>query len=131
MDDYPLLNLFWTMMWFFVWVVWLFLLFRIVMDIFSSDDLSGWGKAGWTALVVLLPYIGVLVYLIARGRSMNERQLKRAADQEQAFKSYIRQNAGPAEGVDVPAQLEKLASLKQRGTLSDTEYEQAKAKILA
>ncbi|GAA4051627.1 SHOCT domain-containing protein [Nonomuraea soli] len=131
MDDYPLLNLFWTMMWFFVWVVWLFLLFRIVMDIFSSDDLGGWGKAGWTLLVVLLPYLGVLIYLIARGRSMNERQMKRAADQEQAFKAYIRQNAGPAEGAGVPEQLEKLAGLKQRGTISDTEYEQAKAKILA
>ncbi|MFI6317586.1 SHOCT domain-containing protein [Nonomuraea sp. NPDC050556] len=131
MDDYPLLNLFWTMMWFFIWVMWLFLLVRIVMDIFSSDDLSGWGKAGWTILVIVLPYLGVLIYLIARGGSMNQRQASRAQQQEQALQDYIRKTAGGSSEPSVAEQLEKFADLKQRGAISDDEYEKAKAKVLA
>lgn len=129
MDDYPLLNLFWTMMWFFVWVMWLFLLFRIITDIFTSNDLGGWGKAGWTVLVIVLPFLGVLIYLIARGHSMGQRQANQAAKQEQAFQDYIRQTAGSGPGV--ADELQKFADLKAKGAISDQEYEQAKAKVLA
>lgn len=133
MDDYPLLNLFWTMMWFFLWVMWFFLLFRVITDIFASDDLGGWGKAGWTVLVLVLPFLGVLIYLIARGRSMNTRAVRQAERQEQVFKDYIRQTAGTgtASGPGVAEQLEKFATLKAQGAISDQEYERAKAKVLA
>src|SRR5262245_49630824 len=132
MDDYPLLNLFWTMLWFFLWIMWLFLLFRVIMDIFASDDLSGWGKAGWTVLVLVLPYLGVLIYLIARGASMNRRQEQQAAKQEKAFQDYIRKTAGSADGAPNTAdQLAKFAELKERGQITDEEYQQAKTKILA
>ncbi|HUK71281.1 MAG TPA: PLDc N-terminal domain-containing protein [Streptosporangiaceae bacterium] len=74
MSSYPMLNLFLTMMWFFLWALWLFLLFWIFLDIFRSRDLSGWAKAGWLIFVIVLPYLGVFIYLIARGGSMQERR---------------------------------------------------------
>jgi len=73
-QDYPLLNLFWTMMLLFFWVLWFVLLFWVIVDIFRSHDLSGWGKAGWLFFVIILPYLGVFVYLIARGSEMSQRQ---------------------------------------------------------
>ncbi|MFJ8626090.1 SHOCT domain-containing protein [Kitasatospora sp. NPDC093550] len=133
--DYPLLNIFWTMLELFLWVLWFFLLFKIITDIFRSHDLSGWGKAGWLVLVILLPLIGVLVYLIARGQSMTKRDIEQAQETQAAFKSYIRDAAasGPDGGggrshVD---DLAKLADLKDKGAITEEEYQQAKAKILA
>ncbi|MER6199702.1 SHOCT domain-containing protein [Streptomyces sp. NPDC001586] len=125
--DYPLLNFFWTMMLIFLWVLWFMLLFRVIADIFRDDGLSGWGKAGWTILVILLPFLGVFVYLIVRGRGMGERELNRAQQQEQAFRSYVRESAGPTGHAE---ELSKLAELKNRGDLTAAEYEQAKAKVL-
>ena len=92
-QDYPLLNLFWTMLWLFVWILWIFLLVRIILDIFRSDDLGGWSKALWVIFIIILPFIGVLVYLIARGSGMQKRDVRdaRAADQE--MRSYIRSAA--------------------------------------
>ncbi|WP_327085171.1 SHOCT domain-containing protein [Nonomuraea sp. NBC_01738] len=130
MDDYPLLNLFWTMMWFFLWIMWLFLLFRIISDIFTSDDLGGWGKAGWTVLVLILPFLGVFIYLIARGKSMTMRQVQRAQQQEEAFQDYVRKTAATSSEPSVADQLEKFAGLKASGAISDEEYEKAKAKLL-
>ncbi|MFE2953623.1 PLDc N-terminal domain-containing protein, partial [Embleya sp. NPDC059267] len=86
MDDYPLLNLFWTMMWLFLWVLWFFLLFKVITDIFRSHDLSGWAKAGWLILAMVLPYVGVLIYLVVRGRSMSSRDVAQAQENEAAFK---------------------------------------------
>ncbi|WP_404953786.1 SHOCT domain-containing protein [Streptomyces sp. 147326] len=126
--DYPLLNFFWTMMLIFLWVLWFMLLFRVIADIFRDDDLSGWGKAGWTIFVILLPFLGVFVYLIARGRGMGERELKRAQQHEQAFRSYVRESAGPTDQAEA---LSKLADLKNRGDITAAEYEQAKAKVLS
>ncbi|MFE6857026.1 SHOCT domain-containing protein, partial [Streptomyces sp. NPDC057674] len=80
MDDYPLLNLFWTMLWFFLWIMWLFLLFKVIGDIFRDHSLNGWAKAGWLILCIVLPYLGVLIYVIARGKSMGERDVKRAKE---------------------------------------------------
>ncbi|MFG2691918.1 SHOCT domain-containing protein [Kitasatospora sp. NPDC048407] len=134
MDNYPALNLFWTMLWLFLWILWFFLLFKVITDIFRSHDLSGWGKAGWTALVILLPYIGVLAYLIARGNSMGSRDRALAAQAEGEFQDYIRkaagteqQNAGPRH-VD---ELARLADLKNSGAISEDEFRAAKAKLLA
>lgn len=81
--DYPLMNVFWTMMMIFLWVLWFMLLFRVFGDIFRDDDLGGWGKAGWTVFVIILPFLGVFVYLIARGRGMGERDLRRARASEE------------------------------------------------
>ncbi|MFD5566195.1 MULTISPECIES: SHOCT domain-containing protein [Kitasatospora] len=132
--DYPLLNLFWTMMWFFLWILWLFLLFKVITDIFHSHDLSGWGQAGWTVLVVLLPYIGVLVYLIARGKSMGNRDRALAMQAESSFQDYVRKAAG-TENQDAGRrhvdELARLADLKNSGAISEDEYRAAKSKLLA
>ncbi|MGG8410109.1 SHOCT domain-containing protein [Streptomyces sp. 12297] len=125
--DYPLLNMFWTMMMVFLWVLWFMLLFRVIGDIFRDDELNGWGKAGWTVFVILLPFLGVFVYLIARGRGMGERELKRAQQHEQAFRSYVQESAGARSAAD---ELSRLAELKNRGDITAAEYEQAKAKVL-
>lgn len=126
--DYPLLNMFWTMMMIFLWVLWFMLLFRVIGDVFRDDSMSGWGKAGWTIFVIVVPFLGVFVYLIARGRGMGERELNRAQESEQAFRSYVRESAGPTSAAE---ELSRLAELKNRGDISATEYEQAKAKVLA
>jgi putative oligomerization/nucleic acid binding protein/phospholipase D-like protein len=130
-SNYPLLDAFLTMLWFFLWVMWFMLLFRVVYDVFSDDSLSGWGKAGWTVFVCVLPFLGVFVYLAARGRSMGERALRRAQVQEQAFRSYVQEAAsGPAPGPSKADELAKLAGLHDHGDITDAEYETAKAKVL-
>ncbi|KUL29813.1 hypothetical protein ADL12_27770 [Streptomyces regalis] len=132
MMDYPLLNVFLTMLWFFLWIMWLMLLFRVVVDVFRDDALSGWAKAGWTLTVCVLPFLGVFVYLIARGRGMGERELRQAQDRERAFRAHVQQAA--AEGPRTPGakadELGRLAALHDRGAISDAEYEQAKSKVL-
>ncbi|KOU67540.1 SHOCT domain-containing protein [Streptomyces sp. NPDC060334] len=125
--DYPLLNIFLTMMLCFLWVFWFVLLMRIIGDVFRDDDLSGWAKAGWTVFVILLPYLGVFIYLIVRGRGMGERQLRRTQRQEEAFRTYAREGdaiTGQAE------ELSRLAELKNRGAITASEYERAKGKVL-
>lgn len=130
--DYPLLNMFWTMLMIFLWVLWFMLLFRIIGDIFRDDELGGWGKAGWTAFVILLPFLGVFVYLIARGRSMGERELNRVRQNEEQFRSYVRETAGATgTGGSQAEELARLAELKDRGAITDAEFAQAKAKVLA
>ncbi|MDX2391079.1 MULTISPECIES: SHOCT domain-containing protein [unclassified Streptomyces] len=125
--DFPLMNMFWTMMLCFLWVLWFMLLFRVIGDIFRDDDMNGWGKAGWTIFVIVLPYLGVLIYLVARGRGMGEREIRRAHRQEQAFRSYVRDSAGTTNDAEA---LSRLAELKNRGDITAVEYEQAKAKVL-
>src|SRR6266700_6928274 len=126
MTNYPLLDIFLSMLWFFLWVLWIFLVVRIIMDIFASDDMSGWAKAGWLVLVVLLPLFGVLIYLIIRGRSMQDRQQQRINAQEQAFNASVKEAAGTTPA----AELSKLADLHDRGVISDAELEREKVKIL-
>ncbi|MFF4443324.1 SHOCT domain-containing protein [Streptomyces sp. NPDC001502] len=130
MDDYPLLNFFWTMLWFFLWVMWFFLLFKVITDIFRDHTLGGWGKAGWLILVLVLPFLGIFVYLIARGRSMHERDRKQAEEQQAAFRAYVQQTAGAA-GSGSADELHKLSALKDKGDITQEEFDRAKAKILA
>ncbi|MCY0918942.1 SHOCT domain-containing protein [Streptomyces sp. NPDC059999] len=125
--DFPLLNLFWTMMLCFLWVFWFVLLMRIIGDVFRDDDLSGWAKAGWTIFVILLPYLGVFIYLIIRGRGMGERQLMRNQRHEEAFRAYARESAAITSQAE---ELSRLAELKDRGALTAPEYERAKGKVL-
>ncbi|MFD4914445.1 SHOCT domain-containing protein [Streptomyces virginiae] len=129
MDDYPLLNVFWTMMWFFLWIMWFFLLFKVITDVFRDHTLGGWGKAGWIIFVLVLPFLGVFVYLIARGRSMHERDRKQAEEQQAAFRSYVQQTAGS--GAGSAEELHKLSVLKDKGDITQAEFDRAKAKILA
>ncbi len=127
-SSYPLLNIFLNMLEFFLWVVWIWLLIMVFIDIFRSHDLSGWAKALWVLFVVILPFLGVLVYLIARGSNMHERAERQAAQQDQARRAYIQQAAGTSSTAD---QLAKLADLRDRGVISAEEFEREKAKVLA
>ena len=129
MTNYPLLDIFLSTLYFFLWILWIMLLFWILMDIFRSDDLSGWGKAGWVIFVIILPFLGVFVYLIARGKSMGERQARDAQARDDQFRAYVKDAA--SDGQSQSDELAKLAGLHQQGVLSDQEFAAAKAKILA
>lgn len=123
----PLLDAFLTMMWFFLWVLWFFLLFRVILDIFRSRDLSGWGKAGWLIFAIILPFVGVLVYLIARGHTMADRDVAEAKAQDEAFRAYVRD---AAHGDGAADQLARLADLRDRGVISEADFQQGKDSIL-
>ncbi|MFI2259402.1 SHOCT domain-containing protein [Streptomyces tubercidicus] len=133
MDDYPLLNAFWTMCLIFLWVLWLILLFRIIADIFRSHDLKGWGKTGWLVLVIVLPFVGVFIYVIARGHGMSDREIAQAERQQKQMQDYLRKTgaAGDDSGSRHADQLAKLADLKNHGDITEEEYQKAKAKVLA
>ena len=128
--SYPLLDAFWTIVEFFLWVIWFWILITVFIDIFRSRDLSGWGKALWFLFVLLIPLVGVLVYLIVRGGSMHERQVRVVQAEDQAARTYIQQAAAssPASTAD---QLQKLADLRDRGVITAEEFDREKAKILA
>jgi len=129
-SSYPLLNIFWTMVEFFLWVVWIWIWIMVFIDIFRSHDLSGWAKALWFVFVLFIPLIGVLVYLIARGGKMHERAARQARQQDAEARAYIQQAAAssPASSAD---QLAKLADLRDRGVITAAEFEHEKAKVLA
>ena len=96
--DYPILGLFWTMLWLFLWIAWIVILFRVIADIFRSSDMGGWGKGLWMIFVILVPFLGVFIYVIARGHSMADRDLERATAQQAAFRSYVQDAAGSGGG---------------------------------
>ncbi len=126
--SYPLLGVFWTMLWFFAFFIWIWLLIVVFADIFRSHDMGGFAKALWVIFIIILPIVGVLIYLIARGGSMHERAAKQAQQQEQAFRSYVQDAAAGTSSAD---QLAKLADLKASGAITDQEFEAGKAKILS
>src|SRR5579871_6619578 len=115
MSGYPLMDIFLSTLYFFAWVLWFMLMFWIITDIFRSDDMSGWAKAAWLVGVIILPLVGILIYLIARGGSMRERQESRARAQDAAFRQYVRQAAAEvnanATADTTSDELAKLASL--------------------
>jgi Phospholipase_D-nuclease N-terminal len=125
--DYPLLSVFWSMLIFFMWIVWLMILFRVIIDIFRSHDMGGFAKAIWLLFVVFLPFLGVLVYVIARGDNMTQHAVADAEAQQAAFASYVKETAGTSGPGD---QLTQLSALHEAGKLNDAEYETAKAKVL-
>ena len=126
--NYPLLQVFLSMLYFFLFVIWIWIAIMVVVDIFRSHDLGGWGKAFWFLFVIVVPYLGVFIYLIARGGKMHERQIDDATAQQKAFDQYVQQTAGAG---DVAGQLEKLAGLRDQGVISAEEFEAQKAKLLA
>jgi hypothetical protein len=125
---YPLLDILWTMIEIFLFVIWIWLLFVVFIDIFRSHDMGGLAKALWVIFVVVFPFLGVFIYLIARGGKMQERAAAGAARQQNAFDAYVRQTAGSGSSAD---ELAKLADLKAKGVITDSEFEAEKGKLLA
>ena len=128
--SYPLLDVFWTMFEFFLFFIWIWLMIMIFSDIFRSHDMGGVAKFLWVLFVIVLPFLGIFVYLIARGSSMHERAAQQAQHQQEAFNKYVRQ-AAATPGASSADQLAKLADLKTQGVLTDAEFEAEKAKILS
>ena len=124
----PVLDLFWTMLWFFIFFAWLMLLFRVFGDIFRGD-MSGVSKAIWSIFVIVVPFLGTLVYLIVHGSDMQQRAMEQATASAQAQQAYIREAAGS--GASPADELEKLSRLHQQGVLTDAEFQVQKAKALA
>jgi membrane protein implicated in regulation of membrane protease activity len=126
--SYPLLGAFWTVFEIFLWIIWIWILIYVFIDIFRSHDLSGWAKALWFVFVLFIPLIGVLVYLIARGGEMQQRAQQQAQQQDQEVRRYIQQTANEGNSAD---QLAKLADLRDRGVITADEFDREKAKVLA
>ena len=118
----------WDMLWFFMFFIWIWLLIVVFGDIFRSPDLSGWGKALWTIFVIVLPYLGVFVYLIARGHKMQEHVVAQAQAQDAASRQYIQAVAGS--GSSAADEIARLADLKAKGVITDAEFQAGKAKAL-
>lgn len=125
--DYPIMGAFLTMMWFFLFVIWIMILFRVIADVFRSHDMGGFAKALWLLFIVFLPFLGVLVYVLARGDNMTQHQIDDAKARDAAFQSYVRETAGTSGPGD---QLTQLAALRDAGSITQEEFEAGKAKIL-
>ena len=127
--DYPAGSIFLSMLWFFMFFIWIMLLFQVFGDLFRDHELSGFAKAIWILFVVIAPFLGVFVYLIARGPKMAERNAKAMSEMEQAQKEYIREAAGTA--TSTADELHRLADLRDRGVIDEAEFQSLKAKALA
>jgi type VI protein secretion system component VasK len=128
--DYPLMGIFLSTLWFFLWVIWIMLLFRVIGDIFRSQDVGGFAKVMWLLLVIALPFFGVFVYMIARGHAMAQRDMNATQAREESFKAYVQQTASASSNGSAD-ELAKLAELHASGVLTDAEFAQQKAKVLA
>ncbi len=126
--DYPFLNILWTMIIFFAWVIWIWMMIAILTDVFRRRDTSGWGKAAWTVFLIVLPFLGALVYLIANHDGMAERNVKHAKAQRAEFDEYVRSTAQSGGGA--AAEIEKAKALLDSGAINQAEFEALKAKAL-
>ena len=126
--DYPFLDLMWTMVVFFLWIMWFWLLFSVFADIFRRRDLSGWGKTAWLIFAIVLPFLGVFVYLITQNVGMTERNLERAREQRSQFDDYVRQTAGSG---GAAAEIDRAKQLLDSGAITQAEFEALKQKALA
>jgi Short C-terminal domain/Phospholipase_D-nuclease N-terminal len=127
--DYPFIDVFWSMLIFFFWVVWIWILVTVLIDVFRRHDISGWGKAAWTLFVVVLPYLGVFIYLIAQGKDMAERRAAEMHASQASFDSYVRDVAGSNGGA--ADQIAKAKELLDAGAIDQAEFDQLKRKALA
>ncbi len=128
-SSYPFLNILWDMLIFFAWVIFIWIAITVLIDVFRRQDLSGWGKAGWTVLVVLIPWIGVLIYLIVNHEGMSERRYREAATAQAQFDEYVRTTAGSSGGA--AGEIERAKKLLDDGTITQAEFNAIKAKALA
>ena len=124
--DYPFMDVLWSMIIFFFWVIWIWIVVTVLIDIFRRTDIGGWGKAAWVVFVVILPWLGVLIYLIAQHDGMRERRIKEVQDQQQAFDSYVRETAGGSAD-----QIARAKELLDNGTITQEEFQALKTKALA
>jgi Short C-terminal domain/Phospholipase_D-nuclease N-terminal len=128
--DYPFLDVLWTIVIFFVWVAWLMILFRLLGDIFRRHDISGWGKAAWLVFLIVLPFLGVLIYLIAHHDDMANRNVEEAKVSQARFDDYVRSVAGDGGTGGPAAEIEKAKQLLDSGAIDQAEFERLKAKAL-
>jgi len=131
--DWQVGEVFLSFLWFFLFFIWIWLLITVFADIFRDHEMSGWSKAAWVIFVIILPYLGVFVYLIARGGGMAKRAMKQQEQAQQQFDSYVKSVAGPGGGggaTSTADELARLADLKSKGVISDAEFEQLKAKAI-
>jgi putative oligomerization/nucleic acid binding protein/phospholipase D-like protein len=124
--DYPFLDVLWTMIIFFAWVAWIWIAITVFVDIFRRHDIGGWTKAAWVVFVIVLPFLGVLIYLIAQHDGMRERSVKQAKDQQAAFDQYVREAAGGS-----AAEIAKAKELLDAGTITQAEFDAIKAKAVS
>jgi hypothetical protein len=127
--DYPFLDVMWTMIVFFLWVLWFWLLITVFVDIFRRHDLSGWGKTGWLIFCIILPFLGVFIYIITQGSGMTDRNVRQAQAQQQQFDDYVRQTA--SSGDSAASQIERAKGLLDSGAISQEEFDSLKQKALA
>jgi hypothetical protein len=123
--DYPFLDILWTMIIFFAWVIWIWIAITVLADVFRRHDIGGWAKAAWVVFVIVIPFLGVLVYLIAQHDAMRERSVKQAESQKQAFDTYVRDAAGGS-----AAEIAKGKELLDAGTITQAEFDAIKTKAL-
>jgi Phospholipase_D-nuclease N-terminal/Short C-terminal domain len=124
--DYPFLDVLWTMILFFCWVAWIWIVITVFIDLFRRDDIGGWGKAAWVVFVIVLPFLGVLVYLIAQHDGMRQRSMRQAEAQKQQFDQYVREAAGGS-----AAEIAQAKQLLDAGTITQDEFDKIKAKALS
>ena len=130
--DYPFLDILWTMLIFFAWVIWFWILIRVFADVFRRHDISGWGKAGWVILTIFVPFIGVLIYLIVHGQDMGKRDIEQARAQQAQFDEYVKSVAGPGGGDGgAAAEIAKAKGLLDSGAITQAEFDSLKAKALS
>jgi hypothetical protein len=126
--DYPFLDVMWTMAVFFIWILWIWLLFTVFADIFRRHDISGLGKTGWIVFAILLPFLGVFIYLITQNVGMTERNLQRSRAQRDQFDEYVRETAG---GGGAASEIDKAKELLDAGAITQAEFDALKQKALA
>lgn len=125
-SDYPFMDVFWSMIIFFFWLIWIWIVVTVLVDIFRRSDIGGFSKAAWVIFVIILPWLGVLIYLIAQHDGMRERSVSQAREQKQQFDEYVREAAGGSAD-----QIAKAKALRDDGTITDEEFQRLKAKALA
>ena len=128
-SSYPFLEFLWSMLIFFAWVIFIWIAITVLIDVFRRHDMSGWGKAGWTILIVLLPWIGVLIYLIVNHDGMAERRNRESANAQAQFDDYVRKTAGAGGGA--ASEIERAKKLLDDGTITQAEFDAIKSKALA
>ena len=127
--DYPFLDIFWTMLIFFLWVMWFWLVITVFADIFRRRDITGWTKTLWCIFVIVLPFIGVFAYMISQSDAMTERSIERARAERAQFDDYVRETAGG--GGSAAAEIERASQLRASGVIDEAEFEAIKRKALS